>query len=339
MHSLAAAPLPFTAPEARARPHFTDVTRSLVAIDSRGPRGLPSDALREDLKWFAAQQRALEAMSAAWLAELDRREPPSLRENLRAPARWLHSELNVTPRLAHAQIRTARALDGRLRLTAGALRRGEISAQHVAVIRRASEQVDKTSLDPASVESALVCAAKRMDPVELKRHWEQMCRQADQDGTEEEQRTPAWLSLRQTWWGSYRIEGRLDADHGATLATALQMIMGRKGKDDHRTQMQRRAAALGELARFRLDAGDSPHRGGGKPQLAVMADLAKLRLNPDSEMTEQDSGNVLAGANRSAVRRARTADARRRRDGAVHGSPRADDASTGVAGTSPGRSR
>ena len=297
MRLLAADPPP-SKPAAHGRPPFSHVTRGLAAIDQGGPAQLSGAALRDDLRWFATQQRALEAMSARWLAELDRREPASVHDDLRAPARWLCDELRLTSSQAYAQIRTARALDGELQLTAAALRRGEISAQHVAVIRRASEQVEKTSLDPASVEGELVLAARQKDPFQLERHWKQLRHQADREAAEAaeaEERRQAWLSLRQTRWGSYRIEGELDAEKGATLATALRALLGRKAKPDDRTPVQRRAAALGELARRRLDAGDLPRRGGERPHLTLVANLATLRLEPGSRMAQLDWGPLVTG--------------------------------------------
>src|SRR5262245_41807497 len=137
-------------PEAHSRPPFTDVASGLAGIDERGPEQVSSAALRDDLRWFATQVRALEAMSSRWLAELDRREQreeePADGEFRRCAA-WLSDTLKMTPNAAYAQLRTARALDGELRLTAAALRRGEISARHVEVIRRAMEQVDGTCLE------------------------------------------------------------------------------------------------------------------------------------------------------------------------------------------------
>jgi hypothetical protein len=58
MSSLAAIPLPFQVPEAHQRPPFSDVTRGLAGIDEGGPEQLSAKALRDDLKWFATQQRA-----------------------------------------------------------------------------------------------------------------------------------------------------------------------------------------------------------------------------------------------------------------------------------------
>src|SRR5215472_5419882 len=171
MSSLAAVPLSFTTSEACSLPPFSDVAAGLASIDERGPEQLSSAALRDDLRWFATQVRTLEAMSNRWLAELDRREQ---REDgaadggaLRHCTAWLSDALKLTPNAAYAQLRTARALDGRLRLTAAALRRGEISALHVAVIRRAMEQAEKTCLELDQVEAELVLAARQMDPREL----------------------------------------------------------------------------------------------------------------------------------------------------------------------------
>ena len=290
-------------PEAHVRPPYSDVTAGLAGIDERGPDELSSCALRDDLRWFETQVRALEAFKARWLAELDRREqredgPGPDDGELRRCTAWLSDTLKMTSNAAYSQLRTARALDGELRLTAGALRRGEISARHVEVIRRAMEQVPKTCLEPAAVESELVIAARQMDPFELERHWKQIRYQADQvaaEEAEEERRRQSWLSLRQTRWDTYRIEGELDLETGATLHTALRAIMGRKARDDDRTPMQRRAAAIGELARRRLDAGDLPERGGEKPHLALVASVETLRLEPGSPMAQLDWGPLVTG--------------------------------------------
>jgi len=288
-------------PEAHGQPPYSDAAAGLASIDERGPEQLSSAALRDDLRWFALQARALEAMSHRWLAELDRREQrddgPDDGEFRRCAA-WLSDALKLTSNAAYAQLRTARALDGDLRLTAAALRSGEISARHVDVIRRAMEEVPKTCLEPASVESELVVAARQMDPFELERHWKQIRYEADQvaaEEAEEEQRRQSWLSLRRTLWDTYRIEGELDAETGATLHTAFRAIMGRKAKGDERTPMQRRAAAIGVLARTRLDAGDLPERGCEKPHLTLVASVETLRLEPGSKMAQLDWGPLVTG--------------------------------------------
>ena len=251
-------------------PSFASVEEGLAVIDRGGPEKLTSDTLREDLKWFTIQQRTLEAMSARWLGELDRREQQAPADDFHSCTRWLSETLKLTPNAAYAQVRTARMLE-QLPWTAAAFRRGQISSQHVGVIRRAMEQVPKTCLDPSQVEPGLVFAARQMDTFNLDQHWQQMRYQADQEAAleaEGERRRQRWLSLRQISTGNYRIEGVLDAEGGATLKTAIQGVLGRQpASDDERTPAQRRADALVELARRRLDAGDLPERGGEKPHL------------------------------------------------------------------------
>src|SRR5215469_8195146 len=150
-------------------PRFACVEEGLALIDGGGPENLTSDTLREDLKWFTIQQRTLEAMSARWLGELNRREEQASAHDSAdgcfSRARWLRETLKLTPNQAYAQVRTARMLE-QLPWTAAAFRRGQISSQHVAVIRRAMEQVAKTCLDPSGVEPALVFAARQMDTFE-----------------------------------------------------------------------------------------------------------------------------------------------------------------------------
>ena len=283
-------------------PSFASVEEGLAIIDRGGPENLTSDTLREDLKWFTIQQRALEAMSARWLAELDHREQQASKDDSRddffSCSRWLSETLKLTPNAAYAQVRTARMLE-QLPWTAAAFRRGEISSQHVAVIRRAMEQVPKTCLDPSDVEPALVFAARQMDTFNLEQHWQQMRYQADQEAAleaEEERRRQRWLSLRQISTGNYRIEGVLDAEGGATLKTAIRGLLGpRPANDDERTPAQRRADAMVELARRVLDAGDLPEQGGEKPHLLLTAELSTLRLEPGSRLAQLDWGPLVTG--------------------------------------------
>jgi Domain of unknown function (DUF222) len=199
-------------PEAHRRPPFSDVAAGLGRLEEAGPDQLSANAVRDDLRWFQTQVRKLEALSARWLAELDRREQRDggPQGELRRCSTWLADALKLTSNAAYAQVRTARALAGELHLTAAALRRGEISSRHVDVIRQAMEQVGKTCLEPGAVESELVFVAQRKDPSELAQHWKQMRYQADQaaaEEAEEEQRRQSWLSLYRTRWDTYRIEG------------------------------------------------------------------------------------------------------------------------------------
>ena len=281
-------------PQAHAEPPFSSVADGIAAIDSEGPAQLATDRLRDDLRWFAAQQRALEAMQARWLAELDRREDP---EHHQSSTLFLQDHLHLTANAAHAQVRTARQLE-HLPRTAAALRAGHIGSPHVAVICRAMDQVARTSLDPDATEHTLVEAARRMDPYTLEQHWRQLRYQADQEAgveAEEEQRRRRWLNLWRTQVGTYRIEGELDPENGAAVRTALASLSRKRSRDDERNPAQRRADALGELARRPLDAGGLPELGGERPHLMLVASIETLRLEPGSKMARLDWGPLVTG--------------------------------------------
>lgn len=55
------------------RPPFSTVEQGIFQIEADGPEGRSTDRLREELEWLLSQRRSLLAMSARWLAELDRR--------------------------------------------------------------------------------------------------------------------------------------------------------------------------------------------------------------------------------------------------------------------------
>src|SRR5262249_31640358 len=78
-------------------PSFASVEEGLAVIDRGGPENLTSDTLREDLKWFTIQQRTLEAMSARWLGELDRREQQVPHDRLHPPPPSPKGALHLTP--------------------------------------------------------------------------------------------------------------------------------------------------------------------------------------------------------------------------------------------------
>ena len=160
-------------PSAYDQPPFSSVEEGLAAIEADGPERLASDALRDDLRWFTSIQRALEAIAARWLAELDRRERAAPGEEPSSASQWLQETLTLGPGAAYARLRTARQLQ-ELPRTAGALRRGELGVPQVSVICRAMEELPRTCLSPSDAEAELVEAGRRMDPRRLLRHWQQL---------------------------------------------------------------------------------------------------------------------------------------------------------------------
>jgi hypothetical protein len=190
--------LPTSTSCASSRPPFSTVEQCLDRIDADGPGQLSTDSLCQDILWFATQQRALEAIGARWLAELDRRLQQAPPDPLVSCVEWLQDTLHITNSAAYGQVSSARRLE-HLPRTAAAFRRGELSAQHVGVVCQATDQAMKTSLDPAQVETDLLEAARGMDPRQLYDHWRRLRYQADQPAgleAEEELRQRRWACAR-----------------------------------------------------------------------------------------------------------------------------------------------
>ena len=74
----------------------------------------------------------------------------------------------------------------------------------------------------------------------------------------------------------YRLDGMLDADGGAALASAIQALAHPLGSADSRRPRQRRADALVELAHAAMNSGTLPRRGGVRPHIAVTVTAGAL---------------------------------------------------------------
>jgi hypothetical protein len=172
----------------------------------------------------------------------------------------------------------ARALHrGPLAATARALAAGEVSYAHAAVLADATGDLPPARV--AEAEPVLVDAARNVDPARLRRLATHLRGVLDPDGAEERgrarlERRGLWLAG--TFEGMVAVKGLLDAEAGEAAMAALAPLARPTGPDDQRSAAQRRADALGELARQALQAGNLPQEGGLRPQLTVTADLASL---------------------------------------------------------------
>ena len=135
----------------------------------------------------------------------------------------------------------------------------------------------------AEAEPVLVEAARRLDPLRLRRVVAQLCRVADPEGADaqadrQHQRRGLWVSP--TWEGMVALDGLLEAEAGQTLLAALEPLARPANAQDTRSGGQRRADALTELARRTLEGGRLPQSGGVRPQLLVTVDLDSLVGRP-----------------------------------------------------------
>jgi hypothetical protein len=86
----------------------------------------------------------------------------------------------------------------------------------------------------------------------------------------------------------FRLAGLLDHEGGSYVRCTLESLMGMPKAGDERTTAQRRADALVDLARQRLQGRESQlgKTGGQRPHLTVTAPLATLRAEIDAPAGE-----------------------------------------------------
>src|SRR6266511_557988 len=230
-----------------------------------------------------AVQRLGDQLDADWLrrlAAVDARGAAGAEVGASAPSTqgWLRATTRMSPAAAGQRVRTARALHrGPLVATAAALAAGEVSYQHAAVLADATHDLPPAKV--AEAEGVLVDAARRLDPARLHRLAGHLRDVLDPGGSEERgrarlERRGLWLAA--TFEGMVAVNGLLDPDAGQAARAALAPLAGPTGPDDERSAAQRRADALGELARQALQAGHLPDCGGLRPQLAVTVEFASL---------------------------------------------------------------
>jgi len=231
-------------------------------------------------------------------------------------AAWLRRHLGTSPVRAKSDVTAAKALhnsgDHSAPATATALREGKLTMESARVVVRAlaTMPVDRV----AEAETALLDAAARLDSAGLAivasrlRH---LLRPEDALARHEYARSQRELTLTTTFEGMWWLQGLLTPEDSVTLkgvldsmsapgssttattsATATDAAMSTgsdtsaklncgvndpaESRGDDRTPAQRRADALGELARWAACAGAPPIQGGIRPHLVVRVDVDDL---------------------------------------------------------------
>jgi Domain of unknown function (DUF222) len=191
---------------------------------------------------------------------------------------WLRRACRLMPGAAMQHSEVARNLPS-LPHTSSALAVGDIGFHHAAVIARSVTEVGAEAV--VAEESRLVRAAHNLDPKYLSYLTRRLRYSIDPDGTlahSNDQYDYRYVHLSQTLDGVFYLGGRLDAEGGATLRTALNAL--ESNRLDERSGSMRRADAMVEMARKQLDAGTLPEVAGQKPHLSVIASTATLAKAP-----------------------------------------------------------
>jgi len=202
---------------------------------------------------------------------------------------WLRWQCRLSPGAAAERLAVARRLPALPRIEA-ALANGEIGYQHAAVIAKTAEDIGDEAAQKR--EEDLLAGAKELDPARFYRGTRELRYLLDPDGALADANRAhkrRRLDIRQMFDGCYLIDGRLDAEGGAIVQTALNALSA-PAAGDQRHAWQRRADALVELARRQLDQGTLPEVAGERPHVTVTASIETLAATPG-----HPAGDLKAG--------------------------------------------
>ena len=160
-------------------------------------------------------------------------------EGHRSTAAWLRQACSTTHGYATDLVHTSRQLDSRPD-TAAALQNGAISYSHTQVMARALADLPGEHHD--SAEKLLLDAAQNMDPGRLRAVSSRLRETVNRDYAERSTQRDhgrRYLHVSQTLDGMVAIDGRLDAEAGGVLLSALMPLAAPLGPDDTRAPAQR----------------------------------------------------------------------------------------------------
>jgi len=218
----------------------------------------------------------------------------------RSTAAWLGERVRLTPGVAGRRVVLARRL-AEHPATADALASGAITIRHAEVLTRAVSELAPRLADQATaadLERNLLTVAGQADPLRLADACARLRHQVAPDAAVEADWDAVQarnLAISRTLDGMVAIDGLLDPLTGEAVLAAVQSLSAPAGPADSRTPGQRRADALGELARRMLGHGQLPTTGGERPQLLVTVDLATLQGTPGSDSAELGWAGSISG--------------------------------------------
>ncbi|GAA2720083.1 HNH endonuclease signature motif containing protein [Cellulomonas aerilata] len=195
----------------------------------------------------------------------------------RSFSRWAATEYRWSLRTAQARVRLGRALREDLPLTAQAATAGDVAAEDAQILAALAPTTERRREALADRESEcneafLVEHAARM-PVDqfrlLARHWSAAVDPDADDRGYVEASDREFVQVDRLGDG-YHLAGYLTVEHGQTLRAALRAITPVPAADDTRTTGQRRAQALGDLARVVLDHGLTGTGRAVRPHIGVL---------------------------------------------------------------------
>ena len=272
---------------------YQEMCQGLRRLREEELEAVPASCMGDDLKELRRHINGCEAEFTRRLRRFDDGGGYAATRALTAQA-WLRWKCNFSPSAAAGRVAVARELEG-LEEATQAFAAGDFSYPHAAMIARTAEKLGEKM--EANAETILVGAAKELDLARLHVVSVKLRHLLDPDSVREEangSHERRFLSLSQTLDGVFYLNGRLDAEGGATLQAALHALGGPPTPDDKRTPKQRRADLLIELARQKLDSGTLPEVGGQRPHLAVTVSMPTLANQPGSPAADLEWASPIA---------------------------------------------
>lgn len=270
-----------------------------------------SDA--ELLDAAVALQAQLDRLAAVQLAVIERIDARRAYESDAAvtTASWLRGRTRIDHGDAKRRCDAARRLR-ELPLLRQALRDGAVRMGHVVAVTHRAMPWRMEAVQ--AVERALVDLARAAAPADVRAAMTRLVDIADDDGAPDPAPPPPpagpdpdrGLDLWQGLGGMLGLAGDLDRLDGEALRTALDALMTPDPPGTpaalRRTARQRRADALGRLARLVLDAGLVPTQEQGvAPHFTVLIDLARILGVSAERVSERLGPNGLAGLTRDQI--------------------------------------
>jgi hypothetical protein len=257
-------------------------------------------SISAELTGPAAYEAMVEAIPAAGqldlvlclLAERMDRTVEYAADNATSMGSWTRNAARSSHRWAAERVSAGRALVDHLPATRAAAERGELTLEHITVIRHAVDGLEPEFV--ASLDQALAAAAATLSPKELRDVAAALLEEfvpEKQEKDRQDKTASLKAHLSDTPDGA-RLDADLDAEGAAILQAALDKFMPKP--EPGVLFSHRRAQALVEMARQSLDFGSGHEGSANKPHLVVTISEEKLRTQ--TGVGTLDGGGTLAAA-------------------------------------------
>jgi len=276
-----------------------DLVRAVDVLLDADPAGLPADLLGQQILTISTQIRRLEAARATRLRAFEWAGGP-LADGAGSALGWLQARTNISRHDAAAARNLGRAGE-RLPVMAAALAAGEISPAHLQVLAAATHRLDPDRV--AADEKYLTDLAREFDPRTFSicvTRWVAVAFPEAHEHDTERAYDSRWLRLAETISGMVSLSGMLDPETARPLLAALDALARKAGPTDDRSQAQRNADALADLARIAMNTDGLPVTGGARPTITVLVREETLRgttpLGETPAPATYPDGTPLTGA-------------------------------------------